>query len=367
MAGEPTCVAGGGYPSASGRKSLQQPQRASPPRNEGYGCGQWVPLAPSSQQLLSLPKIGRLPWKRQPSSVAELRSKKRRGEEGGYVSLCEQVAGHKGSFVRVREDTVCKELDEAELAAYNKIVEDGILVPFVPRCLGVQDLNGTKYLELEDMLQGFQYEKSGLIDLKIGYTTFRADTEGATKPKADYYAKGAKIYKDLLTPEEHAMGKISKARWMTLNNMQSSTAVHGFRIDGFRLGDCVLELGQESKTLEVFSDVLCLVPLQVLQNIYEELSKLLMTLPKSELFMTHNLYGSSILVAFNETAQVRVKVIDVRHLTPRGERRFHTVRPEDLPLPCESTEDGYLTALANLLNCILHVITERQQQWFRGS
>merc|ERR1719487_522907 len=118
-------------------------------------------------------------------------------------------------------------------------------------------------------MRGFDYEKSGVIDLKIGYTTFRADAEGATKPKADYYTKGMKIYKELLTDEEHAEKKISKARWMTLNNLQSSTATNGFRVDGFRLGDYVLELPQDSKTLEIFSMVLCAVPLDALQRIYE--------------------------------------------------------------------------------------------------
>ena len=78
---------------------------------------------------------------------------------------------------------------------------------------------------------------------------------------------------------------------------------------------------------------------------------------ESDLFMTHNLYGSSLLMVFDEvTGEVRVRMIDIRTLVPRGARlKNHRVASWELPLPVDSPTDGYLTGLDNLATFLTEV------------
>lgn len=73
-------------------------------------------------------------------------------------------------------------------------------------------------------------------------------------------------------------------------------------------------------------------------------------LQASTLFMTHHLYGSSLLVLFDlARSDVLMRIIDIRTLVDRGHSLDdHRLAPDAVPLLEGSISDGYLTGLANL-------------------
>ena len=122
-----------------------------------------------------------------------------------------------------------------ELAFYTAM-EDGrcdsseTLSPFVPHFHGIvsidnKDGSRTKYIKLSNLHMGFIQPRT--MDIKMGVRCFEESELNNGKPRADLYQRMAKMETRLpepvLTPEEHAAGGITKARWMRLRDSISST------------------------------------------------------------------------------------------------------------------------------------------------
>jgi len=275
---------------------------------------------------------------------------------GGEI---DQVAGHAGGFVRLNDKTIGKCHAEDEQQAFANIKQgDKAILKHFPNCAGLTEVDGEWCLQLEDIQADFKKASSTMLDVKIGFQTFQADGDGVTTPKAKYYEKAVKWYNEKLSAAEHAAKKISKARWMSLNNQVSSTAVSGFRIDGARVGTEILPLDVNKKTDSVLSGIVIRsnASSDMLRKIVAAIETIRDNLEKSSFFMSHSLYGASLLIIFDTSGKLAVKIIDIGKLIPRDGpinrdgHGWHRVKPTELPLACESTQDGFLSGLDSLVD-----------------
>jgi len=285
--------------------------------------------------------------------------------------MLDQAAGHQGAcppvlsfwlnmngaagwFLRTDAGTVCKLLDPTEHAAYQQIGQDPGLMDVAPTLRGLREIDGKRYLELEDLLAGVSSEGSVMIDLKLGFTSFRADESGVHEPKERYYTKAhaCETLRSQLSVCDHTSRQISKARYLSLLDRASSTALNGFRLEGARVGMELLKPPADAKSLEMLGSVLKRVRPVLLAAAADRIKMLRAKLTNSAIFARHSLYGSSLLMVFDQSANaedLRMKIIDWRLLTEREFVCEHLVASQELPLPPESLEDGYLTALDSLV------------------
>ena len=276
-----------------------------------------------------------------------------------------------GWFLRTDAGTVCKLLDPTEHAAYQQIGQDPGLMDVAPTLRGLREIDGKRYLELEDLLAGVSSEGSVMIDLKLGFTSFRADESGVHEPKERYYTKAhaCETLRSQLSVCDHTSRQISKvmpnqplpaflprpmlqARYLSLLDRASSTALNGFRLEGARVGMELLKPPADAKSLEMLGSVLKRVRPVLLAAAADRIKMLRAKLTNSAIIARHSLYGSSLLMVFDQSANaedLRMKIIDWRILTEREFVCEHLVASQELPLPPESLEDGYLTALDSLV------------------
>jgi len=227
---------------------------------------------------------------------------------------------------------------------------------------------------MSDVTAGISKEASILMDIKIGFQTYRADQPGVLEPKRVYFDKaqsqnGGKF----LSEEELRTGKVSKARYMSINQSISSTCTNGFRLDGMRVGEEVLTIEVDNRTIsdfEAFAWKCTRNPawgkavqtgvkvgedgVVQQESMWDQAATSILELVKhleaSSLFMQHHLYGSSVLILLDlERGTARCNVIDIARLVDRGAALTdHRLEPAVLPLSAASTSDGYLTGLENL-------------------
>ena len=76
-----------------------------------------------------------------------------------------------------------------------------------------------------------------------------------------------------------------------------------------------------------------------MSKLVESVEHIRADLAKSKLFETHELFGASILIAFNTEGKITAKIADLRGLVQREHRVKHTA------------PDGFFTALDNLAAC----------------
>ena len=125
-----------------------------------------------------------------------------------------------------------------------------------PKYYGVRTLlDGEEFLEMEDLEHSINPKESVIFDIKIGFQTYNPASAANMIQKESYYDKAKIRYMEMLTPAEHTARKISKARWMSLNNQNSSTSINGFRITGARIRGQLVKLLPDKCTLEVDSQL----------------------------------------------------------------------------------------------------------------
>ncbi len=115
---------------------------------------------------------------------------------------------------------------------------------FVPHFGGVQEADGKEYLQLQNLLNGF--EDAAVMDCKIGVRTFLEKDASGGGPRTDLLQKMVKIDASEPTPEEKACG-ITKLRYMTFRDNEASSSLLGFRIEAQRLCG-----GESTKASEAF-------------------------------------------------------------------------------------------------------------------
>uniref|UniRef100_A0A8C5NVG5 Kinase n=1 Tax=Jaculus jaculus TaxID=51337 RepID=A0A8C5NVG5_JACJA len=178
------------------------------------------------------------------------------------------------------------------------------------------------------------------------------------RPRKDMYEKMVAVDPGAPTPEEHALGAVTKPRYMQWRETVSSTSTLGFRIEGIKKADGTCNtnfkktqaLGQVTKALEDFVDG----DLGILRKYVARLEELREALENSPFFKTHEVVGSSLLFVHDHTGLAKVWMIDFGKTVTLPECQTLTHR---LPWAEGNREDGYLWGLDNLI-CLLQGLAQ---------
>ena len=282
-------------------------------------------------------------------------------EEAKLWSEKSQAAGHAGRFV-VSKQHVFKVYNEKEHGFYNKM-EDAppgeAMKGFVPRSFGRVEVDGVQYLKLENVLQGFTEPR--IIDMKLGVRTFQVSEVQKTAVRADLLGKMQAIDPAEPTPQELQQGGITKLRYMTYREQQSSSATMGFRVDGISQGfqgaptpGQLKKLKERADVMHVFTRVSAFEGKEghfmrrLRGEVIKRLEALRGAIAVSPVFMTHEFVGSSLLVILDATGKVGVWLIDFdKALALEGGKRLkHTVPWQNVP---GNREDGYIMGIDTML------------------
>lgn len=263
-----------------------------------------------------------------------------------------QLAGHEGTLMSTDAGCLLKVYNEYEDTCLRKLQSDP-LGPYVPRYLGELILNGTRYIQMEDLL--FNFPHSFLMDCKMGHRTYvEKELEGENAPlnapRPDLYLKMAAVDPGAITTSEALEGSVTKLRYMQWRETLSSTATLGFRIEAMkkpheptnRHFKLVRSWDQVKEHLKNFA----LSDRDVCSKILQRLAYLRTTLESSKFFAEHEFIGSSLLFAHDSRGHVNVWMIDF------GKTFYHPGITLDHRKPwlLGNHEDGYLLGLDNLFN-----------------
>ncbi|KAI1703992.1 inositol polyphosphate kinase domain-containing protein [Ditylenchus destructor] len=169
---------------------------------------------------------------------------------------------------------------------------------FVPQYYRCEKHNGTSYVVLKDVSFDFPVSRRTLLDIKMGTRTFSV-METSVKKRTDLYEKIKNVDAGSLTSDEHADGAVTKKRYMSFRDMQSSSASLGFRLEGTRLpGQNVTKGYERLHARDQVQEVLLrhVGNRVILAQLCTKLRKLKIAIEESNFFKTHEVIGNSILV-----------------------------------------------------------------------
>ncbi|OWK09525.1 ITPKA [Cervus elaphus hippelaphus] len=147
-----------------------------------------------------------------------------------------QLAGHTGSFKAAgTSGLILKRSSEPERYCLARLMADA-LRGCVPAFHGVVERDGESYLQLQDLLDGF--DGPCVLDCKMGVRTYLEEelTKARERPKLrkDMYKKMLAVDPEAPTEEEHAQRAVTKPRYMQWREGISSSTTLGFRIEGIK-------------------------------------------------------------------------------------------------------------------------------------
>lgn len=218
----------------------------------------------------------------------------------------------------------------------------------IPKYLGVCEIAGESYIELEDLLHGFK--DPNVMDIKMGCRTF-SESEVTTRIlRPDLYKKMMSIDPTAPTDEEHTVQAVTKLRYMMFREQLSSSATKGFRIEALKTKGYspVTDL----KSLRTDAEVQAVIThfIHKKKHVAKELVKCLRQMrsliEKSDFFKHHEIIGSSVFIVYDDD-HIGAWLIDFAKCrpTPEGIRLDH--RKEWIPGNCE---EGLLHGMDELIN-----------------
>ncbi|KAI1731435.1 inositol polyphosphate kinase domain-containing protein [Ditylenchus destructor] len=245
----------------------------------------------------------------------------------------------------------------------NKIQNSIIVLP-KHVCIEHKIPEGT-YYAMQNLLQGFNKEKMTIVDLKIGWRTFREgpDTDGDHKKLEDVVKKMG-ISEEELRQFLHVASKFeelpkefSKRDRLNIRDMMTSSRTLGFRFSATKVSPEDVQtklysrLKEEDHVLEKLDGLLnvCIGEKSVKEMLIKKLEKMLEKIEKSEFFRTHEIIGSSILIVFDNT-HIGVWLIDFGQTVELTDVTIDHIKPW---IP-GSHEDGYIAGLRNLIKLLKH-------------
>lgn len=256
-----------------------------------------------------------------------------------------QLAGHEGGFkTDVDPHWIFKLANDFEKAALERLRED-TLYPFVPQYRGVVVNEGQEFVQMENLLNGF--ENPNVMDCKIGSRTFLEQDVESTKLRKDLLDKMDSLDPTEATADERAQG-ITKLRYMQYRETLSSTSSLSFRLEAVRVGT---QPDKKLKTVRTKDQVLERFRffLQDRADIKDafvaRLEAIQQALLVSPFFATHEVVGSSLLFVSDRTGKVDLRVIDFGKTIPR-ENPLHEEAWDASTL---NHADGYLLGLRSLM------------------
>ncbi|XP_072479976.1 inositol-trisphosphate 3-kinase A isoform X2 [Notamacropus eugenii] len=272
-----------------------------------------------------------------------------------------QLAGHTGSFKAAGTNgMILKRCSEPERSCLTRLMGDA-LRGCVPTFHGVVERDGESYLQLQDLLAGF--DGPCVLDCKMGVRTYLEEelTKARERPKLrkDMYKKMVAVDPSAPTDEEHAQRAVTKPRYMQWREGISSSTTLGFRIEGIKKADgsCSTDFKttrSREQVLRVFAEFVE-EDVEVLKKYLNRLQQIRDTLSVSEFFRRHEVIGSSLLFVHDQSRRTGVWLIDFGKTTqlPDGQTLDHRRPWEE-----GNREDGYLLGLDNLIS-ILASLAER--------
>ncbi|XP_039217836.1 inositol-trisphosphate 3-kinase C [Crotalus tigris] len=269
-----------------------------------------------------------------------------------------QLAGHAGNFKAGDLGHVLKRHCSNEQQCLECLGGDA-LQPYVPAYYGMVEHDGEPYIQMEDLLAGF--ENPSIMDCKMGTRTYlEEELEKARQQpclRHDMYDKMMALDPSAPTPEEHAQRGVLKPRYMQWRESLSSTSTLGFRIEGIKRasGTCSTSFKktrQPKQVAEAFWDFLDRDK-HLLNSYLDQLREVRAALAQSEFFKAHEVVGSSLLFVHDKTGLARVWMIDFGKTVPLPDKQTLTHR---LPWVEGNREDGYLWGLENLMTIMQNML-----------
>mmetsp|Transcript_55399 Transcript_55399/g.161731 ORF Transcript_55399/g.161731 Transcript_55399/m.161731 type:complete len:448 (-) Transcript_55399:100-1443(-) len=270
--------------------------------------------------------------------------------------------------------SVLKKLDEHELTVYFElwhIRRDDPVLAFVPRFHGmVEETDGSgvssKYLRMENLLHSFR-PNARVMDVKLGVRTYLEAECSNTARRPDLYTKMKDAYPWELTEAEHEAQAVTKYRWMSVHDANTTSPSLGFRLDGvagyskteteeLRKAFWHIRLRAEAaRCLQRFAEDAAspdgdgprkASPGQIARDLASHLKALREALQASEFFYAYECIGSSALLVADADGKVGAFWIDFAKArrVPVDLRISHRA-----PWVQGTHEDGVLTGVDNLV------------------
>lgn len=192
--------------------------------------------------------------------------------------------------------------DDSEAMAYRLIAADSYASKIVPKFLGLVELDGESFIELQDLLHGFN--DPAIMDIKMGRRTFLESEVTKSEVRNDLYEKMIAVAADEPTEDEHKQQAVTKLRYMLFREQMSSTNSKGFRIEALRMkGSAPITDLKKIKTddavYETVYRFLC-NKRNLNQELLNRLKRIRTYIEKSNFFQSHEIIGSSILIIYDE-------------------------------------------------------------------
>lgn len=186
--------------------------------------------------------------------------------------------------------------------AYRKIVADSYASKIVPKFLGLVESNGESFIELQDLLHGFN--DPAIMDIKMGRRTFLESEVTKSEVRNDLYEKMIAVAPEEPTEDEHKQQAVTKLRYMMFREQMSSTTSKGFRIEALRMKGSspitdLKRIKTDDEVHETVSRFLC-NKRNLNQELLNRLKKIRNYVEKSIFFQSHEIVGSSILIIYDE-------------------------------------------------------------------
>ncbi|XP_053694083.1 inositol-trisphosphate 3-kinase A isoform X1 [Sabethes cyaneus] len=234
-----------------------------------------------------------------------------------------QLSGHPKSIASMANGIVRKRVsgaDDAEVLAYRYLSADSYGAKVAPKFLGVRHLQGEHFIELQDLLHGFQ--DPNVMDIKMGFRTFSENEVSNTKLREDLYKKMIAVDPNAPTAEEHQRKAITKLRYMLFRENMSSSQEKGFRIEALKMRGCspITDLKTVKSSHAIKDTITHFIDGRkvVLKDLLKRLKQMRTLIEKSEFFRQHQVVGSSIFIVY-DNHKVGAWLIDFAKALPLPE------------------------------------------------
>ncbi|XP_077302681.1 inositol-trisphosphate 3-kinase-like protein isoform X2 [Arctopsyche grandis] len=261
-----------------------------------------------------------------------------------------QLSGHPDSLAPAGPGTVWKRRvgsEDAERCAYEALSACPHMQNAIPRYYREVEYRGDKFIELQDLLHGF--EDPHVMDIKMGARTFLETEVSKTTARSDLYEKMIAVDPNAPTELEHAARAVTKLRYMQFREQQSSTNSEGFRIEGIKMPgeppiNDLKRIKSEEQVMATMAKFLG-GRSHIRQKIVKRLKEIRSYFEQCEYFKTHEVIGSSIFLIFDENS-IGAWLIDFAKTQAVPEGIFVTHRT---PWKQGNYEEGFLFGMDRLI------------------
>uniref|UniRef100_T1L5Q7 Kinase n=1 Tax=Tetranychus urticae TaxID=32264 RepID=T1L5Q7_TETUR len=262
-----------------------------------------------------------------------------------------QLSGHKNTFVFHKSGLLYKKCDGNEALAYESLMEEATMKPFVPNFYGCLTVNGSCHIAIDNLL--YHFDNPYIMDIKMGSRTFLEDEISNAEPRSDLFEKMVKLDPSALSDEEKQAMAITKLKYMQIREQLTSSSKLGFRIEALlktNLHQTKKDLAFVNTKEQVKKVLREFLPTDRGQfhEILDRLDLIQSSFKCSSFFESHEIVGSSILLVY-DSDKVNIWMIDCAKTVslPKAITIDHVS-----PWVQGNHEDGYLFGLENLISII---------------